>query len=154
MARSRRLGVQLFADHPKARLGRRQSINVWVRDQGPDWQLSMHLGNLDLSLLSAYMLRRNWNGELTLVTVVPDQQQADKAEVYLKNLAELARLPHAHVDIKQGSFAAVVAEEHPVDLNIFGMPEQVDFGMMRGLVEDTRSACLFVRDSGEENAMA
>ena len=154
MARSRRLGVQLFADHPKARLGRRQSINVWVRDQGPDWQLSMHLGNLDLALLSAYMLRRNWHGEFTLVTVVPDQQQADKAEVYLKNLAELARLPHVHVAIKQGNFAAVVAEEHPVDLNIFGMPEQVDFQMMRGLVETTRSACLFVRDSGEENAMA
>lgn len=154
LARSCRLGVQLFADHPQARLGRRQSINVWVRDQGPSWQLSMHLGNLDLALLSAYMLRRNWNGQLTLATVVPDQQQADKAEVYLKNLAELARLPHAQVAIKQGSFAAVVADEHPVDLNIFGMPEQVDFQMMRSLVDSTRSACLFVRDSGEENAMA
>ncbi|MCA9869289.1 MAG: Na-K-Cl cotransporter [Anaerolineae bacterium] len=154
MARSRRLGVQLFADHPKARLGRRQAINVWVRDQGPDWQLSMHLGNLDLALLTAYMLRRNWTGEITLVTVVPDQQQADKAEVYLKNLAELARLPHAQVAIKQGSFNEVIVEEHPADLNIFGMPDQVDFEMMRNLVINTRSAALFVRDSGEENAMA
>ena len=59
-ARRHQLGTLVWAPHPTAGLGQRHAINVWVHDRSPDWRLSMDIGNLDLSLLTAYKLKKNW----------------------------------------------------------------------------------------------
>jgi solute carrier family 12 (sodium/potassium/chloride transporter), member 2 len=49
------MGLLLFVEDPVAQLGRRASINVWIREKSPEWDLSMDLGNvliLHFSLLS------------------------------------------------------------------------------------------------------
>ncbi len=148
------LGILLFCEHPKARLGRRQVINVWVRDQSPDWELSMELGDLDLSLLTGHKLRENWNGSLRIITCVRDEASVEEAEEYLASLVDLARMPGVRVHVHHGDFATF-AERAPVaDLNLFGLPGEVDFRFVRRLVETTHSTCVFVRDSGEENVLA
>jgi hypothetical protein len=48
-AKKSSLRVLLFAEHPRARLGRRHNINIWSRDNSPNWHLSLELGNLDLA---------------------------------------------------------------------------------------------------------
>ncbi len=69
-ARRLGLGVQLLAEDPLAKLGRRRSINVWLKDQSPNWELSFDLGNIDLQLLTAYKLRRNWGGKIRIIMAV------------------------------------------------------------------------------------
>jgi len=153
-AREQDLGILLLAEHPKAQFGRRELINVWVRDQSPNWQLSMQLGNIDLALLSAYMIRQNWHGHLRLTTVVREEEQVRAAEVYLRNLIDLARLTHTDYRVEVGDFAEYVIESPAADLQIFGFPEKIDLDFVRRMVKETRSTCLFVRDSGAENVFA
>lgn len=153
-ARRNRMGILLFADHPRARLGRKQVINVWVRDQSPRWRLSMQLGNIDLALLTAYKLKRNWKSHLNLITAVRQAEHVEKAQEYLSNLVELARIPDARVDVHHGSFDDALVAAPQADLNVFGLPDEPSFEFMRRMVTQTGSACIFVRDSGEENILA
>ncbi len=150
-----KVGVMLLANHPQAGLGRRHAINVWVDDRSPDWELTMDLGNLDLALLVAYKLKRNWPASLNLLTAVQEPGQVQAAEEFLDNLVELARLPRTQTLVLEGTEIERYAGQIPiVSLNIFGLSSQPDFAYLRKLGQTTGSACLFTLDSGEENALA
>ncbi|MDQ4077663.1 MAG: Na-K-Cl cotransporter, partial [Chloroflexota bacterium] len=153
-AREYNLGVLIFADHPQTWLGRKRTINVWIHDQSPNWELSMRLGNSDLALLIAYKLKRNWDGQIRVITVVKDPTQVEKAQAFLQNLVEVARFPHAGVYVANCDFNQYLREAPPADVNIFGQPEELDLDFVWRMVEEMQSACLFVRDSGKENALA
>lgn len=149
-----RTGVLLVAAHPQASLGRRHEINVWVRDQSPDWELSMELGDLDLAMLTAYMLEQNWHGEIRILTAVEDEADTRAARAYLEDVVELARLPRSRVSVRAGSFENALRDAPQADVNVFGLPDPPDFAFVRRMVAETSSTCLFVRDSGDENVLA
>lgn len=149
-----RLGIFLLIVHPKARLGRRKSINVWVSDQSPNWRLSMQLGNLDLALLTAYLLRQNWQGTLRLVSAIPQASEVRNAEIYIQNLTDLARLPSVEIHIMNTEFDQAIQEAPSADLNIFCIPDTVNQAFMHRMVRETRGTCAFVRDAGDENIFA
>ncbi|MFQ5459172.1 MAG: amino acid permease [Anaerolineae bacterium] len=153
-ARRQQMGVMLFADGPGASLGATYAVNVWLRDQGPDWRLSMHLGNIDLALLAAYILKGRRRGLINVLTVVADADQVPAAEVYLRNLVDLARIPDVRVHVDWGGFEDHVRRAPPADLTLMGLPDVLDFAFARRMVAITASACLFVRDSGLENVLA
>ncbi len=153
-ARENRLGILMLASHPQARLGRRKQINVWMHDQSPLWQLSLQMGNMDLALLITYMLRRNWNGKINLMTVVREEAQKSNAEIYLRNLLDLARMQGAKAKVDVGDFYQIIGDAPAADMQIFGFPDEIDFAFMRRMAKNTRSTCMFVRDSGEENVFA
>jgi len=154
--RARRLqtGVILFADHPEAGLGRRQSVNVWVRDQGPDWEISMRLGNMDMSLLIGHILREAWRGELRIVCIVANEEEREAAREFVARVTDLARLPRVETVIRAGGLQEQVPRVPTADLDIFGMSGDPDFDFARHVLATTASSCLFVRDSGEENVLA
>ena len=102
------LGALVYAPHPESRLGQRQYINVWIRDRSPDWQLRWDFGNLDLAILSAYKLMRNWRAEMRLITVI--QAEADRAGAtrFMSRLVDLARIPDTQVVVAIGDFCDYV----------------------------------------------
>jgi solute carrier family 12 sodium/potassium/chloride transporter 2 len=115
----------------------------------------MELGNLDLALLIAYKLKRNWHASLNLLTTVKEAEQVHAAQEFLENLVELARLPRTDTLVLEGEGLQNYLEAIPVvALNIFGMSDQPDFAWCRELVHKTGSTCLFTLDSGKENALA
>ncbi len=145
------LGSILFADHPVAGLGRRHTINVWVRNA--DWERGHAVAELDLLLLLAYKLQRNWNGRVRLLTVVETMEEKESATAELHRLIDLARMQATEPYAISGSFVEAVDRSPQADISLFGLPEHLDFDWMRTVVERTRSACLFVRGSGDENAL-
>ncbi|PSQ81035.1 MAG: Na-K-Cl cotransporter, partial [Bacteroidetes bacterium QS_8_68_15] len=147
-------GTLLYAPHPQASLGQRQSINVWIHDRSPDWRIKMKIGNLDLMVLSAYKLAQNWNARLRLITVVDGDEKEEKAREFMEQLRDLGRFTGAEVCVGRGSFSDYLAEAPQADLSVFGMLPEPDFDFCRRMVESTRSTCLFVRDSGRESALA
>jgi len=153
-ARRLRTGVVLFADHPEARLGRRQSLNVWMRDQSPDWEISMRLGNMDMSLLIGHILRKAWKGELNVVCIVDDPAQTEPATEFLGRVTDLARIPEARIVVRAGRLEEQLSRVPTADLDIFGLGDEPDFPFARQVLATTASSCLFVRDSGEENVLA
>lgn len=153
-ARDSKLGVVLFASHEKSGLGRKRRINIWVRDQSANWDVLQGMSNIDLALLLAYQIERNWDGKINLLTAVQNSENIPAAEQYLENLVEMARLPSSDVQAFDGSFAEHIAQAPHADLSIFGLPDELDFDFVRRMVEETESTCIFVRDSGDENALA
>ncbi len=148
------LGALVYAPHPESGLGQRQYINVWIRDRSPDWQLRWDIGYLDLAILSAYKLMRNWRAEMRLITVI--QAEADRAGAtrFMSRLVDLARIPDTQVVVAIGDFVDYVKKSPLADLSVFGLVPSPDFAFMRRMVGATHSTCLFVRDSGSENVLA
>lgn len=131
-------------------------IALWLREQGPAWQLDDHLPHADLALLVAYRLTRTWNGTMTLVTALGNHHDPEKAEEYLGAVVERARLPGPpEVHLIDRPFASAI-EEAPAGtaLHVFALSSQTDLEWLRELQERLDAPCLFVRDSGIENAFA
>ena len=148
------LGVVIYAPHPKSGFGQRQYINIWIRDRSPDWEIEMDIGNLDLSILIAYKLKRNWPAQIRLITMVDSEEKEQKALEFMKKLVDLARLPRTEVLVKNGTFKEFLDEAPQADLNIFGLTHEPDFDFMHAMVEKTHTTCLFILDSGHENVLA
>ena len=149
-----KLGVLLHAPNAQTALGQRQTINVWIRDRSPDWEISMDIGNLDLSILTAYQIKRNWDARIRLITVVPSLEEKGAARTFLEQLVDLGRFQDTSVFVGAGDFAQFLAEAPQADLNLFGLLPDPDYDFIRRMTEVTRSTCLFVRDSGHESALA
>lgn len=148
------LGVLVYFQHPKSGLGQRQGINIWIRNRAPDWKISSDIGNLDLSILVAYKLQKNWGAKIRLVTVVDNSEQEAQAKIFMNELIDLARLPKTETLIHVGKFNEFVLNAPNSDLNVFGLVPEPDFTFMQKMVNDTQTTCLFIRDSGMENILA
>jgi len=153
-AREKRVGVLLLAEHSRAGLGLEGSINVWVSEMSPDWELKMELGGFDLALLIAYKLATNWDGKLTLcVNAGKDDEQRD-AESYLEDLRSAARMPEADIFVGHGTLGKAVDRAPTADINVFPLDGEPDYDELAELVKKAGSSCLFAMDSGAESALA
>ena len=151
-----RMGVILYAQHPLIGLGQEKRINVWLREQSPDWRLGLRIENTDLALLLAYQLARNWNGSIRLCMAVDDPDTSRRAEEYLKELIEVARMPSkTQVEIYDNGFSDALSQAPTADLSIFGLQRNnLDLAFVAKTAEATNASCIFVRDSGDESDLA
>ena len=102
-ARELKMGIVLLQVHPVLQFGSEQTINVWLRDQEPAWELSMRLGN-DLSLLLAYELARASRATLYVL-------DEPTTGLHMADVAKLMEVLQLLVD--RGN--TVVAIEHNLD---------------------------------------
>jgi hypothetical protein len=154
-ARANEMGAIFFAQHPAVGLGQEKVINVWIRDQSPKWEIGLRLTNLDLSLLLAYQIRRNWEGTINLITVVHDSSEKDNGVQFLHRLIDLGRMPRGTQGIVEvGSFEDYLPDSPRADLHILGMQQRVDPAFIQQVVKTREVSCIFVRDSGHESALA
>ncbi|MBI9049614.1 MAG: amino acid permease [Anaerolineaceae bacterium] len=148
------MGMVLFAPHSLAGLGREQLINIWIREQSPNWEIGLRLRNLDLSLLLAYQIARNWRGSIQLTTVVNEEKNRLPADNYLQQLTRLGRMPqNTKTVVYQGVLDEFLPQASLTDLQIFGLPEWIDLNFVKKMVSETKSTCIFVHDSGHESAL-
>lgn len=149
------IGAMLFAKHPETSLGREQTINVWIRDQSPDWEVGLRLSNLDLNLLLAYQLVRNWQGTMTLITLVADPDEKVNGEAFLARLINFGRMPRQTQTIVEVCTLEQFLPKAPqADLHIFGLQQQINLAFAERMVAATNASCIFVRGSGHESALA
>ncbi len=144
-ARKYELGTLILRQHPRLAFGMQQNINLWLRDKSPNWHLS---------LLITLQLHTNWNGKLNLITAGKKSDDKKRLNDFLENLNEIARLPAAteyHVLI--GELKEVMLKAPKADINIFGLGNTLPFEFIREAPELVKSSCMFVRDSGYENAL-
>lgn len=150
------MGVILYVPHPLIGLGKEQVLNVWVREQGPEWELGLHLVNMDLALLLAYQLGTNWQARINLCMALPDQATKERARHFLHELIEVARLPHnTHVVLFQAPFWEALAQAPSADLSILGLHRtNPDLEFVAKVTDTVNASCIFVRDAGDESALA
>jgi solute carrier family 12 sodium/potassium/chloride transporter 2 len=156
---SRRLhvGLALLAEHPRAGLGKRSILHLWIPADVVELPLDRALtqGGLHLALLVGMRLHRMWGAEFRVVYALKDESQRPAAVAFAAALRDRARLS-AKVDhlILVGNLEACMANAPQSDLDILGLPPEPDLEWVRKAVSVTRSACLFLGDSGKESGLA
>ena len=149
------MGIVLLARHTVIDLGRQHLINVWISHWGDDWEVDLQWSNSDLALLLAYQLMNNWSGKINLCLAINEEQNPESAKNFLRELVDLARLPkNSTVTVLQTSFSDALQQVPRADLAIFGLPNPARLTFCQEIVTAVDGSCLFVRDSGEESALA
>ena len=148
------MGIVLLARHKINQLGREQIVNVWISPP-PEWEFTARAGSNDLSLLLAMQLQHNWDGRINLCMAVPDEESRSNAEILLENLINQARLSgHLGTAIIQAPFLEALLEAPQPDLSIMGLPKEPDLAFNQHVISIVNGSFIFVRDSGEESALA
>ncbi|MTB51224.1 amino acid permease [Lewinella sp. W8] len=149
------LGAVIYAPHPRAMLGQQQTINVWIRPQGPKWKVAEAHQTQDLALLLAYKLKLNWNNaHVRIITVIEDADAKKSAAKFLKEVIELARLPIDETLVIVGDFTEQLNNTPPADINLFGVTPGRTMQQYQEVATAVDTSCLFVLDSGHENIFA
>jgi solute carrier family 12 (sodium/potassium/chloride transporter), member 2 len=131
------------------------SIALWLEPPRTTHPDEASLGDADLALLLAFRLSRNRGVDLQLISAVPDESHVQRAEDYLGHIAERARLPGPpQHHIIEDRFPDAVADAPEANIHVFPMSSHVDFDRVRRIHDLAGTTCLFVRDSGAENAFA
>ena len=139
------LGTLVLRQHPRMAFGMQRTINLWLRDQSPNWHLAV---------LIALQIQLNWDGKVNLITVTSKKEDARKANQFLDRINDQARLPSTtDLKVMVGSFEQALQEAPRGDVNILGLGEKVDFDFIRRAAELSKSSCLFVQDSGNEDVL-
>ena len=135
--------------------GLEDSVNVWIRDQSPDWQLGLHMSNVDMLVLTAYKIAGNWKGKIRLCCAVEKSENIRKTEKFFKKFINLARLgKKVEIFVTDKSFSDALNIVEKADLNIFGYNQATKKKNMQKLSDKLGTTCLFVKDSGVESIMA
>lgn len=129
-------------------------VAVWLSDRSPDWALKLHTANLDLPILSGWLLSTAWGSKLHLRVVVRDPADAAGGRAFLAQLRDGARLRDAVLEVREGAFADSLAQATPVGLHVFGAPPEPRLTALTDLATQAGGACLFLLDSGRESALA
>jgi len=105
-------------------------------------------------MLISLQLYLNWDGSLNLITSTTDGTDTWRLHRFLQQISDTARLPsETELHVIVGPFEESLIKAPYADINVFGMPESPDFNFMRKMAETIETSCLFVKDSGAENAL-
>jgi len=106
-------------------------------------------------VLLAYQIARNWHGRINLCMAVADVEIEERANQFLRELISLARLPrHTSAYVTVGAFWEALPQAPRSDLSIFGLQTTPDLNFVEKISTTLSASCIFVRDSGNESALA
>ncbi|NNE28671.1 MAG: Na-K-Cl cotransporter, partial [Saprospiraceae bacterium] len=159
-AREYEFGTYLYVPYGKVGLGIEKTISLWINLAEVDRDLKYRVSDCNLGLLTAYLLKRNWHANLTIIGIIPDSDNPSSdqrwASGYLKRLVALARMPRdTQLKIVTNSIQEALREMPHADLNIVSLRvEEVDMQKIRSQVASFETSMLYTIDSGLENALA
>ena len=145
-AESFNLGVVIFIFNEQFKFGQKKLINLWIREGSP---------NIHLGILMALQLQENWEARIRLINVAADDEERIKAQSYLSKVKKTMRMSKdTETRIIQGTFLEAADNAPLADINIFGMPEEVNIKEKRFIAKKLNTPLLFLRDSKQESAIA
>ena len=155
--KKRNWGMLIMAPFETVGLGIEKVINVWIDTVPDDWENSLNLGNNDLALLSALIIRKNWKARLNIIKTVRKEAiyEEEKVRAELQKIKTLARIPKETQIYVISRNPQMWNQAPQADLNILELPNVPDLDLIRlkEIPDKLRTACLFTLDSNIENAL-
>ena len=103
----------------------------------------------------ALQLEKNWDAKIRLLQVADSESEKQRSYDYLNKLRRMTRIPDdAEISVQVGGFDAVITQAPLADINIFGMPEELNMARKRQIAEKINTSVLFLRDSKHEDVFA
>ncbi|MCB0587431.1 MAG: Na-K-Cl cotransporter [Phaeodactylibacter sp.] len=159
-AREYGFGAYLYLPYRKVGLGLEKTINLWLDIRNVNRDLKFKVEDINIGLLTAYLLQRNWGAKLNIIALIKDSknQGAEKASAvrFMNKLLGLARITRqVETHYVWGSFEKCLEVVPYADLNIFATPpEKLDIAVFRKRTDALEASCLITLDGGGENALA
>jgi hypothetical protein len=147
------MGVIISADENLKKDYDKNALAMLLEKGDSGWEATMELGNMDLALLAAYKLKRNWKAELHLLARINHADEKDKARNFLRSLSELARIPNAEIHICNQEEEKEELDRFNPSMCILPFNAKTPFEKIRSVSERLARPCLFTMDSGKENAL-
>ena len=155
--KKRNWGLVLFATFEGVGLGIEKTINVWLDVIPDNWGDDLDLGNNDLSILTALIIRKNWKAKLNIIKTVREDRSISEEQIIreMRQIKTLVRMPPQTQLLIVRRTPAMWAEAPIADLNILELPDKDDLNLKRlqEIPNKLRTACLFTLDSNIENAL-
>jgi hypothetical protein len=149
------MGAYLYVPYRKVGLGLEKKINLWFDAEDLHNLQEKRTPGINLAVLTAYILRKNWKGSLTIQVRT---KGADILPLKLKveQLFVLARLPKVTaVNFCEQGIEDLRNTADTGDLNIsYLKPGNIDMQSLRNNSELLEASFLYTLDSGIENAFA
>jgi hypothetical protein len=147
------MGVILLANESGKKIEGQKPLVMLIDEGKTGWETSMELGNMDLALLIAYKLKRNWKNDLHLIARISSADDRRQAKNYLQSVVELARIPNTEIRvINKGRENDLIKKIDPsLIISCFTVETTIDD--MRSQSEQLDLPFLFTMDSGKENAL-
>ena len=153
----RNWGLVLLGTFEEVGFGIEKTVNLWLDLIPDDWESTLDLGNNDLAILSALIIRNNWHGNLNVIKTVRPENNMDRETIIhkLNQLKTLVRMPKETNIIVLERSPSMWSQVPQADLNILELPdkEDLDLHRLQEIPNKLRTACLFTLDSNIENAL-
>ncbi len=146
----------LYIPYGKVGLGLEQTINLWIHARDIRHVDDAKVPHLNLAILTAYLLVRNWRGQLTIHVLMDEEDVETEVAVNLNRLCIYARIPKETTQkFWHGGIGSAVARGVRGDLNVtYLVPEHIDMVALRSRTQHLEASFLYTQDSGIENAFA
>ena len=146
-------GVILVDRDEEIGLGSEQDIHVWIPPEVMEKEFYDINRPIDLSLLVAYQLYRNWKGRLHLWMATTEDRK-NEATRFLKQLIYEGRLPaKTKLHISTEGFKATLKKAPQGDIHILPI-NQDDADFVTKTAKQLDKSFLFILDSGKEDILA
>ncbi|MCF8128823.1 MAG: amino acid permease [Deltaproteobacteria bacterium] len=150
-AKKYELGALLF--HGEKLEDRADKMVHLIIDRPEDgWKVSVDLGKSDLALLLAYKLKRNRHSKILLTALLTESDGDREAQDFIDGIVELARIPNVQSRLAH-SKEELRPDTEESFVTIRSIQENPDFEALRETIAMVKTPCLFVMDSGLENAL-
>ena len=149
-------GAYLYIPDKKVGLGLESTIDLWIKAEHIIDMDKKKPRHFNLSLLTAYILRRNWKASLSINILMNGKEDKEQMEFYVQQLYKLSRLPRS-ISYKywEGGLKSIIRSGTRSDLNItYMLPDKMEIAKLRSISDRMESSFLFTFDSGIENAFA
>jgi solute carrier family 12 sodium/potassium/chloride transporter 2 len=159
-AREYGFGGYLYMPYRKVGLGLEKTVNLWLDIRYVNRDLKFKVEDINVGLLTAFLLQRNWRAKLNIVAIIKDSQnqgsEKNSAMRFMEKLLKLARITRdVEVHYVWGQFRKHHENVPHADLNIFTVtPDKLDIQKFRNRLELLETSCLLAIDGGSENALA
>ena len=158
-AREYGFGAYLYIPYRKVGLGLEKTINLWLDIRNAKRDLKFKVEDINIGLLTSYLLQRNWGAKLNIITIIKNSKHpgAEKASAvrFMNKLLGLARITRqVEVHYVWGDFEKCLELVPYADLNVFATPpEKLDIAVFRKRTDILEASCLIALDGGGENAL-
>ncbi|NHF58837.1 Na-K-Cl cotransporter [Flavobacteriaceae bacterium TP-CH-4] len=155
--KKRNWGLVLLATFEGVGFGIEKTINVWLDIVPENWESTLNIGNNDLAILTALIIRKNWDAKINIIKTRREESPLSEKEIFaqLEQIKVLARMPQ-DTQIRIVMRTPDMWGQAPLaDLNILELPnkEGLDLRRLQEIPNKLRTACLFTLDSNVENAL-
>lgn len=152
VAQQNKYGVLLYIPYENVGLSLEKDITLWIEGLDPIWKSTYDIKNNDLSILTALLLQKNWNGNLDVR--VAQEREVMESDKDIEILRDLVRFPvSSTIGFYNPNNKIERLKNITSDLHLMPLPNNAGIEELMTFVNIARTSIIFCLDGTHESAL-